>query len=75
MSEKTWIKLAGELYLNMSTGDLQMRYGPSGWHKTKLGNIKGTTTFNSVVSTYGTPKGKSVRLRAAQAIMKSIKYK
>lgn len=74
MVNRGWAKLAGQVYLNLSTGDVEVRYGEGGWHKTDLGNIKGTKVYDAVISTYGTKDGKKIRERAAIAIMKSISY-
>lgn len=74
MSKNEWTKLAGQLYVNLMTGDVEMRYGEDQWFRKKLGNIKGTKVFDSVYESYGTKKGKKIRLRAAIAISKSMKY-
>ena len=72
---KGWTKLAGQLYINIRTGDVQFRYGEGGWFKKDLGNIKGTKVYDAVYESYGTKEGKKIRLRAAKSIIKSIGYK
>ena len=73
--KKEWTKLDGQLYINLSSGDIEMRYGEGGWFKKNLGNIKGTKTFQKILDTYGKKEGKNVRKAAARAIVKSITYK
>lgn len=70
-----WTKLAGQLYLNLDTGDVEMRYGEDQWFKKKLVNIKGTKVYDAVITSYGKKIGKKIRLRAARAIINSIGYK
>lgn len=73
--KKEWTKLDGQMYLNLSTGDVQLRYGENEWFKKDIGNIKGTKTFQKILDTYGKKEGKNVRKAAARAIVKSITYK
>ena len=70
-----WTKLAGQLYLNLDSGNVEMRYGEDSWFKKKLGNIKGTKVYDAVITSYGKKEGKKIRLRAARAVMNSIEYK
>lgn len=69
-----WTKLAGQMYLDLESGDVELRYGQDEWFQTKLGNIKGTKVFDDILKSYGTKEGKRIRQRAAIAISKSIKY-
>jgi hypothetical protein len=66
--------LAGKLYLNTKTGDVEMKYGAGNWHTQKLGNIKSYPIFQRILDSYGKPEGKKIRMAAAAAIMKNIKY-
>ena len=75
MIKDRWTKLAGQLYLNFDTGDVEMRYGADGWFKKTLGNIKGTKVYDAVIMSYGKKEGKKIRIRAARAVMNSIEYK
>lgn len=70
-----WTKLAGQLYLNIDTGEVEMRYGEDHWFKKTLGNIKGTKVYEAVVTSYGKKEGKVIRERAARAVINSIQYK
>jgi len=75
MIKDRWTKLAGQLYLNLDTGDVEMRSGEDQWFKKKLGNIKGTKVYEAVITSYGKKEGKKIRIRAANAVMNSIEYK
>lgn len=73
--KKEWTKLDGQMYINLSNGDIEFRYGEAGWFKKNIGNIKNTKTFKKIIDTYGKKEGARVRKAAARAIIKSIKYK
>ncbi len=73
--KKEWTRLDGELYLNLSTGDVELRYGEGGWFKKNINNIKKTKLFKQILDTYGKKEGLRIRKAAARAIVKSISYK
>ena len=73
--KKEWTRLDGQLYLNISSGDVEFRYGEGGWFKKDIGNIKKTKLFKQILDTYGKKEGTRIRKAAARAIIKSIKYK
>jgi len=74
MTNNRWTKLLGQLYLNLDTGDVELRYGEDQWFRKKLGNIKGTKVYDDIIMSYGTKKGKIIREKAAVVILKSIRY-
>lgn len=70
---KGWHNLSGQLWMNFTTGKIEMRYGEGGWHRTDLGNVKTTKAFKKTVVAYGTKKGKRYRKSLAVSIMRSIR--
>ena len=75
--KKGWTKLSGQLielsvYLNLSNGDVQFRYG--NLFKSTKTNIKGTELYDAVVKSYGTKEGQKIREKAGAAIIGSIKF-
>jgi len=70
-----YIKLHGQLYMHGRTGQVEMRYGEGGWHKTSLGSIKGTKAYDAVRDSYGQKNGAKIRKAAALAIVRSLRFK